>query len=316
MKDSKGKGFCSCSNRLTMFYYPETQSCHPLYEQGPCNKGHILKFDYGSRRPRCVCRDGHMLEEDGNCYALNTAGPCQQSFCGDGINCYLRNLDTLKTECKCLPGNVTTTDGHCFEPYSRGPCPLGHWLVFNQPGVAVCQRKKQCARYDNWFFWTEDQRCYRQYSKGPCPDGRLFYLDIQTGEAGCHCRPEWTPYFYEKDGQCYEQHSVGPCKAGKYFSFNKTSLRTECNCFKSHVIDPSTDTCYERLTQGPCDKGELVVKNPVNGNMECSCSSSMKGNYWSGTKKCYQHFQQGPCPVGHSFRPSPHTGRPTCMVWG
>ena len=167
--------------------------CYPLYEQGPCNKGHILKFDYASRKPRCVCRDGHMLEEDGNCYPLNTAGPCVQSHCSEGINCYLRNLDTLKTECKCLPGNVTTSDGHCFEPYSRGPCPLGHWLVFNQPGVAVCQRKKQCARYDNWFFWAEDERCYRQYSKGPCPDGRLFYLDISTGEAGCHCRPEWTP---------------------------------------------------------------------------------------------------------------------------
>lgn len=316
MTDSAGKGFCSCSSLLTMFYHPESQRCYPLYERGPCNRGHILKFDYAVGRPRCSCRDGHMLEADGACYPLNTAGPCDQASCTQGINCYLRNLDTLKTECKCLPGNVTTATGRCYEPYSRGPCQLGQWLVFSQPGVAVCKEKKHCLRYDNWFFWSPDQRCYRQYSRGPCPDGRLFYLDISTGEAGCHCKQEWTPYYYQEDGQCYEQHSVGPCKPGKYFSFNKTSLRTECNCFTSHVLDPETDTCHEQLTQGPCPAGQLVVRNDISGQLQCSCSSALTSYYWAATRQCYQHFQQGPCQAGHSFRPSPHTGLATCVVWG
>ena len=45
-----------------------------------------------------------------------------------------------------------------------------------QPGVAVCEVKEHCARFDNWFFWGKDQRCYRQYSQGPCPRGQLFFL--------------------------------------------------------------------------------------------------------------------------------------------
>ena len=159
------EGFCSCSPQLVMHYYREDGLCYPLYEQGPCPKGHMLKFDYRTLEPVCECRDGYMLEDDGACYPLNTAGPCNQTSCHDGINCYLRNLDTLKTECKCLPGNVTTADGHCFEPYSRGPCHLGDWLVFSQPGVAVCEPKTHCTRFDNWFYWTPDQRCYRQYSR-------------------------------------------------------------------------------------------------------------------------------------------------------
>ena len=116
-----------------------------------------------------------MLEDDGKCYELNTAGMCDQKTCGQvgwmafsekgkdsglyheyiqikiklpsppylplqaSINCYVRNLDTLKTECKCLPGNVTTADGHCYEPYSRGPCQLGSWLVFSQVGRLIGQ---------------------------------------------------------------------------------------------------------------------------------------------------------------------------------
>jgi len=316
MKDGEGNGFCSCSPDHQMFYYQETQMCYPLYERGPCNRGHILKFDYASRRPRCACRDGHVLEEDGTCYPLNTAGPCDQDGCEQGINCYVKNLDTLKTECKCLPGNVTTADGHCFQPYSRGPCSLGHWLVFSEPGVAVCKVKEHCTKFDNWFYSPEHQRCYRQYSQGPCPDGSLFYLDRSTGMTSCDCRKEWTPYFYEQDERCYEQHSVGPCKAGKYFSFNTTSKKTECNCFTSHVLDPDTDTCYEKLTRGPCLEGELVVAHRSTGLLKCACSPELSQHYWKDTDRCYPHFQRGPCPSGQSFRPSPHGGDPVCVVWG
>ncbi|XP_071515053.1 uncharacterized protein [Panulirus ornatus] len=308
-------GFCSCSPELIMHYFRSNGHCYPLYEQGPCPKGHLLKFDYRTLEPVCECRDGYMLEDDGSCYPLNTAGPCDQTAC-DGINCYLRNLDTLKTECKCLPGNVTTADGHCFEPYSRGPCQLGDWLVFSQPGIAVCERKTHCTRFDNWFYWTPDQRCYRQYSRGPCAAGQLFYLDSNTGIPGCHCRKEWTPYYWQEDGSCYEQHSIGPCPDGMYFSFNQTSGQTECNCFTSHVLDDESKTCYERLTAGPCPEGQLVVEDPGTGRLACDCDANMTGNYWEADGQCYQHFLQGPCPQGQTFRLDSIRGRPACIVWG
>ncbi|KAB7504303.1 hypothetical protein Anas_08939 [Armadillidium nasatum] len=285
MKNQDDVTGCSCSKEFIMNYYPEDNKCYPLYDQGPCEKGHILKFDYASLRPRCECKDNHMLEDDGKCYPLNTAGPCNQTQCSDGINCYLRNLDTLKTECKCLPGNVTTADGHCFEPYSRGPCKLGDWLVFIEPGVAVCKHKDQCSRFDNWFYWKEDERCYRQYSQGPCEKGQLFYLDMNTGIAGCQCRTEWTPYYWKVDGKCYEQHSIGPCSAGKYFSFNRTSGKTECNCFTSHVLESTSDTCHEQFTQGPCKEGELVIRSEKTGQLECKCSPELTSHYWEAEAK-------------------------------
>ncbi|XP_063591079.1 uncharacterized protein LOC134768282 isoform X1 [Penaeus indicus] len=312
-----GEGFCSCSPEMVMHYFRTDGRCYPLYEQGPCPKGHLLKFDYRTLEPVCECRDGFMLEDDGVCYELNTAGLCDQTKCLDGgINCYVRNLDTLKTECTCLPGNVTTADGHCFQPYSRGPCPLGNWLVFSEPGVAVCERKTQCARFDNWFFWTPDQRCYRQYSRGPCPEGQLFYLDLNTGVSGCHCRRDWTPYYWAEDGQCYEQHSVGPCPAGMYFSFNQTSGQTECNCFTSHVLHEESQTCYERLTRGPCPEGQLVTEDPATGRMTCDCHAGMSTHYWSRDASCYQHFLQGPCASGQTFRLDPVAGTPACITWG
>ncbi|XP_076067430.1 uncharacterized protein LOC143040347 [Oratosquilla oratoria] len=316
MKGASNEGFCSCSNDLVMHYFAETNKCYPLYDQGPCNKGHILKFDYRTLEPKCACRDNHMLEDDGNCYELNTAGLCDQAECPGGINCYLRNLDSIKTECKCLPGNVTTVEGRCFEPYSRGHCEIGNWLVFSEPGVAVCAPKKHCTRFDNWFYWLAEERCYRQYTQGPCEKGSLFYLDPNTGVAGCECRREWKPYYWPADGLCYEQHSVGPCSDGMYFSFNQTSGRTECNCFTSHVLHAETKKCYERMTQGPCPEGELVVAHPTTGQMTCDCNPDMTSHYWASTGKCYPHFQQGPCPEGQTFRPDQATRLPQCITWG
>ncbi|CAL4106594.1 unnamed protein product, partial [Meganyctiphanes norvegica] len=317
MRGPGGEGFCSCSSDLIMHYYRDDRKCYPLYEQGPCNKGHILKFDYRTLEPVCECKDGHMLESDGVCYELNTAGPCDRSVCdNDSITCYLKDLDTLKTTCKCLPGNVTTADGHCYEPYSRGPCDLGDWLVFSQPGVAVCERKEHCSRFDNWFYWTDEERCYRQYTRGPCKDGQLFYLDPNTGIPGCHCRKEWAPYYWPEDGKCYEQHSVGPCPTGMYFSFNQTSASTECNCFTSHVLHEQTQTCYEKLTQGVCKEGELVVKDAATKRLKCDCHSEMRSHYWAADGQCYQHFLQGPCPQGQTFRINQATGKPACITWG
>ncbi|KAF0308079.1 hypothetical protein FJT64_020668 [Amphibalanus amphitrite] len=307
------RGVCRCDASMRMHYFPKTGRCYPKYSQGPCNDGHIVKFDYRSLEPRCECRDGYTKWADGQCYQLNTAGPCDLSDC-PGAPCLIQNLETLRTECTCLPSGARTADGHCYQPYSQGPCDAGQWLVLDNDGTSSCEAKKQCTRFDNWFFWEGTERCYRQYTQGPCELGQLFYMDPTTGQPSCRCDPTWNAYYWAEDGRCYEQHSVGPCPQGMFFGYNFTQERAECSCFKSHVLNPEDGTCLERHTRGPCDQGELVHENE-NGHLTCKCSKDLSSHYWEKDGKCYEHFKQGPCKDGETFRIDHRTGRPNCIVW-
>ena len=72
---------CVCNPNMTMHFYQETEQCFQLYTQGPCSLGQMFTFNYRSRKPQCVCRDGHVKWTDTNCYEVNTAGPCDAAAC-------------------------------------------------------------------------------------------------------------------------------------------------------------------------------------------------------------------------------------------
>ncbi|XP_040569721.1 uncharacterized protein [Lepeophtheirus salmonis] len=309
------QGSCDCSSDMKMYHYNKTGECFELYDRGPCPLGHVLDFNYKTLDRQCRCKDGHHLHvSDGNCYKLNTKGPCENELRScEGTPCLLKSIEAIDVQCNCLPSNSTTKDGRCFQPYTTGPCRFGEWLVFNKNGEGVCEEKKYCKRFDNWHWWSPHQRCYRQFSQGPCRKGKLFYLN-ESG-TGCHCQKEWKAYFWNETQECYEQESPGPCPEGQYFAYNRTSRQPECNCFKNFVSDPSTGTCIEQFTSGSCPKGTLVVKK--DSTIACDCGPHLQGHYWASDGKCYPHYERGPCKEGEQFRLNPRDKlRPACIVWG
>ena len=72
---------CVCNEEMTMHYHPETQQCFQLYTDGPCSPGQIFQFNYQLRRPECICKENHIRWTDGNCYEVNTVGPCNSTQC-------------------------------------------------------------------------------------------------------------------------------------------------------------------------------------------------------------------------------------------
>lgn len=307
---------CVCNSNLTMHYYEEKQECYQLYTQGPCSKGQMMTFNYHTRKPQCVCRDEHVLNHDGNCYQVNTVGPCNQTACPQDtpVSCFVNDVDSADADCVCLSANSQLDGGRCYQPYNQGPCEYGHWLVYSNNEQPKCLRKKDCQRFDNWYFYQPDGNCYKQLRQGPCALGELFYLDPETAVTSCECRTSWSKHFYPPHNKCYEQNSVGPCPAGQYFSFNESSQTTGCSCFTNFVADPQRQICVEKLTADTCPEGTLVTADPINGNMRCDCNEQMKEHFWTDDGRCYQHFTAGPCAAPNIFRIDDVTGLPACML--
>ncbi|CAG0882672.1 unnamed protein product [Darwinula stevensoni] len=313
--DPQGNGTCDCRPSLKFYYHRDTRKCFPLYSRGPCELGQHLVFDYARGEPSCRCKDNHIPWSDGNCYELNTRGPCREQ-CESGVECLLRDLDTRTTDCQCV--SQYESDGRCFQAFSQGYCPLGQWLVPSQnhsTSSLQCQVKRECKKFDNWFHDPQTKTCYRQYSQGPCPKGKLFYLDRVSGEIKCGCESTWKPYYWPGDGGCYEPKSEGPCPRGKYFHYDVGNGRTECRCFHNHVPDRKFPVCHEEFTRADCPLGLLVRAHPRTGEAVCDCSKDMIGHFWAADGRCYEHFTRGPCEKGQMFRLGWGLDSPICMFW-
>ncbi|XP_046459592.1 uncharacterized protein LOC124206025 [Daphnia pulex] len=311
---------CTCSQNLTMHYHPDSGQCFELYTRGPCSSGKVLHFNYSTLRPECVCQEGHVEWDDGNCYPVNTqrVGPCNATQCPQEtpISCFVSDTDgtiVSSARCACLPASSLMDNGRCYAAYNQGPCEYGHWFVYDrtqQP--AQCLPKKNCQRFDNWYSWPQDGNCYKQWRQGPCQFGELFYLDPETGRTSCQCKSSWLAHLFE--GKCYEHHSVGPCPAGQYFNFDPVTKKTGCTCFTAFAPDVEKGICVEKLTQDKCPLGQLITADAVTGQSKCDCQAdTMKQNYWPADGKCYQHLTQGPCLKSMLFRLDDQTSLPACL---
>ena len=88
-------GQCTCNEDMTMHYHLGTKQCFQLYSEGensPCSGGKIFQFNYHLQKPECVCKDDHIEWTDGNCYEVNTVGPCNSTQCPKVLPVHRTNL--------------------------------------------------------------------------------------------------------------------------------------------------------------------------------------------------------------------------------
>lgn len=73
---------------LGHLYRPETESCHPAFRQGSCNKGFMLALVSDNVIPQCIrnrCEDG-SVEIKERCYKFGESDYCSPKEAILGVN--------------------------------------------------------------------------------------------------------------------------------------------------------------------------------------------------------------------------------------
>ena len=153
-----GFGECGCITNPPHINWPGDGRCYPVYSQGPCEPGFILKLSSindSSLEPFCqqaVCQDG-KVEYDGGCHYLGYQGPCQEEV-------ELLELDSDTLQPSCILDTSKVKRVYDIIPKNKG-------FITNGPMLNTF-KIKDCKRDSNG-------KCRRQFFVKKKPDKNTYF---------------------------------------------------------------------------------------------------------------------------------------------
>ena len=198
---------CLKSDRV---YWPHTDQCYTLLQQGPCNDNEWLVLNEGLSviedinisckiRP-CPCRktDSYLCEvlitksstdcgiskqQSQSCQVAMAAE--QDGICAKGEQIIVTPFGDGICGCRLNPAHIRWNgdDGNCYPLFDHGePCLENESLQFSPIEKRSVCVASLCKR---GFVLYEDGRCYRIDTQGPCSDISKLGIDSKTHELKC-----------------------------------------------------------------------------------------------------------------------------------
>jgi diphthamide synthase (EF-2-diphthine--ammonia ligase) len=288
-------------------------TCYLKGEQGPCKPGQFIWATEEHLEPVCIdkdtpgslssslvvpsypdCDHDSILWGDGNCYQLNSQGPCDE-----GSWLLLESVEGEEALMKCQVRKCQEEDA--WWPETCSCKKLG--------SLDVCGQDEAVA--------------VGPYGEGICAStlgDRILDLIPTNEDSQVQSRTSSRTCHVDQNGICRRTLEIKNLRErGNFETFvnwlGGFSKRTVENCIPVPQCDNDTlpwvdGHCYQLTTQGPCDDGSwLVLKNNEEGESAMKCEARRckeEETWWPETCSCVEHGSSDECGEDEAIATGPY----------